>query len=68
MSKDQEKQLNEITGLISEDELEESLLEDTFGGTHPTLSYIGGALGGVSAVTAVTAQSPCPTSACSKSC
>ncbi|WP_338400465.1 class II lanthipeptide, LchA2/BrtA2 family [Bacillus thuringiensis] len=50
-----------MTGLI-ESELEEHLSGESSGAGTPAI------VTAISAVTAVTAQSPCPTSACSKSC
>ncbi|MGG1220788.1 class II lanthipeptide, LchA2/BrtA2 family [Priestia endophytica] len=55
------KELEKVTGLISEEELEQDLAEVNGAGTPAIFSAI-------SAITAVTVQSPCPTSACSKSC
>ncbi|RAZ67288.1 class II lanthipeptide, LchA2/BrtA2 family [Planococcus maitriensis] len=55
------KELEKVTGLISEEELDQDMAAINGGGTPAIISAI-------SAVTAVTVTSPCPTSACSKSC
>lgn len=58
------KEINQKTGLISEEELEQDLV----GGQEAEPFGIGTIITTITAVTGVTATSPCPTSACSKSC
>lgn len=63
MSMDKTTELEEITGLIPESQLENSIsADDAIGAGTPAV------ISAVTAVTAVTATSPCPTSACSKDC
>ncbi|MEJ7185349.1 class II lanthipeptide, LchA2/BrtA2 family [Staphylococcus epidermidis] len=63
MSKDKITELEEITGLVPESHLENSISEDdAVGGATPAI------VSAITAVSALTAQSPCPSSACSKDC
>ncbi|WP_260844414.1 MULTISPECIES: class II lanthipeptide, LchA2/BrtA2 family [Staphylococcus] len=63
MSMDKTTELEEITGLIPESQLENSIsADDAIGAGSPAI------IAATAAVTAVTVTSPCPSSACSKDC
>lgn len=53
--------MEKITGLIPEEELDHDL-KGPNGGATPAIAT------GIGAITLVTAQTPCPSSACSKDC